>query len=48
MGRYVAGRLILPTRSGIARAVSMAHRSGIPAASDAELAQLRKELLKSA
>lgn len=35
-------------RSGIARAVSMAHRSGIPAAGDAELAQLRKELSKSA
>lgn len=35
-------------RAGVARAVSMAHRSGIRAATDAELAQLRKELSKSA
>ena len=35
-------------RSGVARAVGMAQRSGIPAASDAELAKLRKELSKRA
>jgi hypothetical protein len=32
----------------VKRAVNMAHRSGIPAATDAELAQLRKELARSA
>jgi hypothetical protein len=35
-------------RSGVARAVSMARRSGISAATDAELAQLRRELAKGA
>jgi hypothetical protein len=35
-------------RAGIASAVGMAQRSGIAAASDAELARLRQELAKSA